>query len=72
MCMPLLFSERALSPKGCFGMETQRDYRKFAEECRRLAGKAGNEQHRAILEQMAEVWLRLAEEAQEKGLGQPD
>ncbi len=47
-------------------METAADYRKFAEECRRLARRAEDEQHKAVLEQMAEVWLRLAVEAEKK------
>jgi hypothetical protein len=47
-------------------METPADYRKFAEECRRLARRAEDEQHKAILEQMAEVWSRLALEAEQK------
>lgn len=47
-------------------IETPSDYRKFAEECRRLAARAEDQQHKAILEQMAEVWLRLAFEAEQK------
>ena len=47
-------------------MEIAADYRKFAEECRRLARRAEDEQHKAVLEQMAEVWLRLAVEAEKK------
>jgi hypothetical protein len=47
-------------------METPADYRKFAEECRRLVGRAESGQHKAILEQMAEVWLRLAAEAEQQ------
>jgi hypothetical protein len=50
-------------------METPADYRSFAEECRRLAGRAEDEQHKAILEQMAEVWSRLAAEAEQKRAG---
>jgi hypothetical protein len=48
-------------------METPGEYRKYAEECRRLAGKADAQQHRAILEEMAEVWSRLAAQAEKKG-----
>jgi hypothetical protein len=47
-------------------METAADYRKLAEEYRRLARRAEDEQHKAVLEQMAEVWLRLAVEAEQK------
>ena len=32
-------------------METAADYRKLAEECRRLARRAEDEQHKAVLEQ---------------------
>ncbi len=47
-------------------METSEDYRKFAEECRRLAERAEHQEHKFILEQMADVWLRLAREAEQK------
>ena len=46
-------------------IETPSDYRKYAEECRRLAAGA-EEQHKGILEQMAEVWSRLALEADQR------
>jgi hypothetical protein len=61
--MALLLPERP-HPTGCFpGMETPNQYRNFAEQCRRLARKAENEEHRKILEQMADVWSQLAAEA---------
>lgn len=47
-------------------METPDEYRNYAEECRRLAGKADSEQHKTILEAMAEVWSRLAVAAEQK------
>ena len=47
-------------------METLDEYRKYAEECRRLAGKIDAEQYRAVLEEMAEAWSRLAAEAKQK------
>jgi len=47
-------------------METAKDYRKFAQECRQLAKRAGTDQHKFILEEMAEVWLKLAAEAEQK------
>jgi hypothetical protein len=47
-------------------IETPSDYRKFAEECRRLAAKAEARQHKTVLEQMAEVWSRLALEAEQE------
>lgn len=47
-------------------METPQDYQKFAEECLRLAKQVNSGEHKAILEQMAEVWLKLAREAARK------
>jgi len=47
-------------------METAKDYLTFAQECRSLAKTVENREHSAILEQMAEVWLRLAAEAERK------
>jgi hypothetical protein len=49
-------------------IETPSDYRTFAEECRRLAARAEDQQHKAILQEMSEVWLRLALEAEQKRL----
>jgi hypothetical protein len=64
--MALVFPERSPSPEGFPGMEALNQYRKFAEECRRLARRVESEEHRKILEQMAEVWSRLAAEAAQK------
>jgi hypothetical protein len=69
--MPLLLQERRFPPGRWSGMETPRDYRKFAEECRRLAKEAKDEEHGRILQQMAEAWLRLAAEAEQKGSAPP-
>jgi len=76
--MSLLLQERPLPAGGCSGMNTSQEYRntsqeyrKFAEECRCLAKRAENEEHKAILQQMADVWLRLAAEAEQKGSQQP-
>jgi hypothetical protein len=38
-------------------------YRKYAEECRRLATTASENDRKLLLEQAA-VWLKLAEEAE--------
>lgn len=70
--MPSLSPERGIARGRCFLMEKPQDYRKFAEECRRLAKQVTNQQHRAILEQMAEVWLRLAADAEQKDRESPD
>jgi hypothetical protein len=64
--MAPVFPERRGSAGDCSRMEPPREYRQFAEECRRLARKADNEQHRKILTEMAEVWSRLAVEAEQK------
>jgi hypothetical protein len=66
--MPRVLQERRFPPGGCISMETIRDYRKFAEECYRLARGIKDPEHKKILEEMAEAWLRLADEAARKGL----
>jgi hypothetical protein len=48
-------------------MQTGADYRRFAEECRRLAKTAKTEQRRGVLEEMAKAWMELADEAEWKG-----
>jgi hypothetical protein len=45
---------------GFSGMNPSRDYRKFAEECDRLAREAKTEQQRQILREMAKAWEELA------------
>jgi len=47
-------------------MDSPNDYQKFADECLRLAKQASNPDHKAILEQMADVWLRLASDAKRR------
>ena len=64
--MALLLPERQLPLAGFLCMETPEQYRKFAAECRQLARRTENAEHREILEQMAEVWSRLAAEAAKK------
>jgi hypothetical protein len=49
-------------------METSTEYKRFAEECRRLAREAKTAQHRQILEEMAQAWEQLAKEPEAKGL----
>lgn len=65
--MPVLLPERLSSGAGCSNMETSKDYRKFEQECRRLARQIGNAEYKLILDQMAEVWLRLAQQAERMG-----
>jgi len=48
-------------------MQPSTEYQRFAEECRRLAQIAQTERHRKILEEMAEDWMRRAEENARKG-----
>ena len=48
------------------GMETPSRYREFAETCDRLARQMVSETHRATLIEMANLWRRLAEEAESK------
>jgi hypothetical protein len=47
-------------------METPAQYRKFAEECERLAQQARAPHHRQVLEEMARVWKELANGADGK------
>jgi hypothetical protein len=49
-------------------METPEAYRKFAEECRRLAARADMVEHKTILQEMARIWGQLAARAEGKGL----
>jgi len=40
------------------------EYRRFAEECLKLGGAAKDGKTRATFLQMAQIWLRLAEQSQ--------
>jgi hypothetical protein len=42
--------------------EKAQEYRKHAEECMRLARQVDREEHRKMVLQMAQTWLKLAEE----------
>ena len=44
-------------------MQTRTQYRDFAEECDRLAKQAETERQCMVLNEMAEAWRKLAEEA---------
>jgi len=47
-------------------METAAQYTEFAAECDRLAADVQSERHRKILEEMAQVWRKLARDAETK------
>lgn len=64
--MPALHPERPVRLDSLFPMETQAQYRKFAEECERLARQARASHHRQVLEEMARVWKELADGADGK------
>ena len=42
-------------------------YKRRAAECVRMAERIDNPDDKALLLQMAETWLRLAEKAEERG-----
>jgi hypothetical protein len=45
-------------------MDTIAQYKAFAADCDRLAADAQSERHRKILQEMARIWRRLAQEAE--------
>jgi len=47
-------------------METSTEYRRFAQECDRLAREAKTERHRKIMQEMAQAWEKVAKEADPK------
>jgi hypothetical protein len=64
--MTSMHPERPARAAGYSGMETGTEYRRFAQECRRLARDAQTERHRKIMEDMARAWDQLATEADEE------
>jgi len=58
--------ERRYSREGFLSMEKAEQYRKFAEECRRLALLVASAEHKSTLNQMADVWSRLAGEVEQR------
>jgi hypothetical protein len=48
-------------------METSVQYREFVSLCAWLANQAGNEHHQSVLNEMAEAWRELADEAEREG-----
>ena len=59
--------ELQASGGGFFRMNPSRDYRKFADECYRLAGDAQTEHQRKILREMAAAWEELADADEHSG-----
>jgi hypothetical protein len=55
-----------LSEETLVRMETSAQYLKFAETCDRVAKLAKTERHRMTLKEMAEIWRKLAQEADTK------
>jgi hypothetical protein len=49
-------------------MELSLQYRKFAEDCRRLAQLAKTDEHRNILQDMQIAWAKLAEEVERRAI----
>jgi hypothetical protein len=49
-------------------MTTPTQYRRFAEECRRLAQQVESDRHGLVLHEMASAWEALADETEETGL----
>ena len=47
------------------------EYRRFARECLEMARTFGNDQARAVLIQMAQVWARLADDKRNEGDEKP-
>jgi hypothetical protein len=62
--MAPIFLERHAGGRGFSDMELSTQYRKFAEDCRRLAQFAKTDEHRQVLREMEIVWARLAEEVE--------
>jgi hypothetical protein len=66
--MSRMRSERSHREAGWPWMKQSMQYREFAEECLRLAKRAKTDQERAVLQEMAAAWLKLAEAAEQKNL----
>ena len=47
-------------------METPKEFRKFAEECDRLAEQAETDHQRDALKRMAEAWKKVAAEKDQR------
>ena len=62
--MTFMRSERHDREGGWPSMQEFTQYRRFAEECLRLAKEAATEHERKVLREMAEAWRKLAEESE--------
>jgi len=62
--LSLYFSATSQENKRFLYMEPSKQYRKFAEECRRFAQLAKTDEQRKILLEMEAVWTKLTEEAE--------
>ena len=47
-------------------------YKRRAAECTRMAGRAENADDKALLLQMANTWLQLAEKAEDRAWPKPE
>jgi hypothetical protein len=52
-------------------MASADEYRRHASECVRLAQQTQSQSDKALLLRMAETWLRLAEQAENRGRKKP-
>ncbi len=52
-------------------MQRSEEYRRFAQECLEIARTTEDERSRAVLIQMAQVWLRLAQGLEHAGKTDP-
>ena len=48
--------------RGVCGMGRSQEYRRFAARCLKIARTTADEQTKAVMLQMAQVWSRLADE----------
>jgi hypothetical protein len=60
------FSATSQENKRLSCMEPAKQYRNFAEECRRFAQGAKTDEQRIILLEMEAVWTKLVEEAERR------
>jgi hypothetical protein len=50
-------------------MKTSAQYLEFAEDCDRLVMEAKDPRHKKVLQEMAQAWRKLADEADQKNAG---